>query len=276
MFEPSPIVLQADPPTLEETDPSGGIIGDKSTYAKSLKRLQKQILSIQQAYYHQGLRAIIVFEGWDASGKGGAIRRLTERLDPRGVKVHPIGTPTADEQGRHYLYRFQTRLPIPGTWSIFDRSWYGRVLVERIEGFAATHEWQRAYQEINEYERMLRDDGVRIVKIFLHISKDEQLRRFEERLHNPNKRWKLTSEDIRNRERWGEYTQAIDEMFLRTSTESVPWQIIAANHKWHARIEVLKTIASVLAKGIDTSPPELDPKVVAEAEQRLGITLPAE
>lgn len=273
MYEPSPIVLQDNPPSLKEIAPDSGQISDKASYTKQLKRLQKKILSIQQAYHHQGLRAIIVFEGWDASGKGGAIRRLTERLDPRGVKVHPIGSPTPEEQGRHYLYRFQTRLPIPGTWSVFDRSWYGRVLVERIEGFAATHEWQRAYHEINEFERMLSDDGVRIVKVFLHISKDEQLRRFEERLHNPNKRWKLTSEDIRNRERWSDYNAAIDDMFSRTSTEAVPWHVISANHKWYARIEVLKTVAAALEQGVDITPPKLDPEVIEAAERSLGIKL---
>ncbi len=271
MHEPSQIIVQDNPPQLEDVDLLNAVIDDKARYESKLKKLQKRILAIQQAYHHQGRRAIIVLEGWDASGKGGAIRRLTEKLDPRGVKVHPIGSPTPDEQGRHYLYRFQTRLPIPRTWSIFDRSWYGRVLVERVEGFASKKEWQRAYHEINEFERMLTDDDVRIVKIFLHIDKDEQLKRFDERLNNPYKRWKLTSEDIRNREKWDEYTDAINEMLARTSTETVPWHVVAGNHKWYARINVLKTIADALEEGIDTTPPELDKALIKEAEERLGI-----
>lgn len=273
MHKPSSIILQDAPPQLANSDLIGSVIRNKADYESKLKKLQKRILGIQQAYHHQQRRAIIVFEGWDASGKGGAIRRLTERLDPRGVKVHPISSPTADEQGRHYLYRFQTRLPIPRTWSIFDRSWYGRVMVERIEGFASDNEWQRAYHEINEFERMLVDDGVRIVKLFLHIDKDEQLQRFDERLNNPNKRWKLTSEDMRNREKWDQYTDAIDDMLRETSTVAVPWHVIPANHKWYARTQVLNTIADALEKGIDTTPPALDPEIVKEAKKRLGLTV---
>ncbi|MGB0466258.1 MAG: polyphosphate kinase 2 family protein [Pontibacterium sp.] len=272
MHVPSKIILQDDAPQLSDVDLANSVISDKSLYESELKQLQKRILGIQQAYHHQHQRAIVILEGWDASGKGGAIRRLTERLDPRGVIVHPISSPTDDEQGRHYLYRFQTRLPTPRTWAVFDRSWYGRVMVERVEKFAPKKAWQRAYHEINEYERMLTDDCVRIVKIFLHIDKDEQLRRFQERLNNPYKRWKLTLEDIRNREKWDDYTQAIDQMLKKTSTEAAPWHVIAGNHKWFARIQVLRTIAVALEEGIDTTPPGLDPEVIHAAEQRLGIS----
>lgn len=228
-------------------------------------------MKIQQAYYQQNRRAIIVFEGWDAAGKGGTIRRLTEILDPRGFTVYSIGVPTKEEQGRHYLYRFQARLPIPGCISIFDRSYYGRVLVERVEGMATDREWQRAYQEINEFERLLQDDGVRFVKLFLHIDKDEQLRRFEERLHNPVKHWKFTEEDIRNHLRWEDYECAIDDMFEQTSTTTAPWHLIPANKKWFARIETLKIIAEALEKGVDTSPPAIDQGIIAAAEAHLGI-----
>lgn len=275
MFSPSAITLIPSPPRLNDIDTTDKNyeLKNKEQYQKKLKKAQELMLQVQQAYFHQGKRAIIVFQGWDAAGKGGAIRRITEKLDPRGYRVHPIASPTKDEQGRHYLYRFQARLPKPGSIAIFDRSWYERVLVERIEEFASPHEWQRAYQEINEFERMLTDDGVRIIKIFMHISKDEQLKRFEERLNNPMKQWKLTEEDIRNRAKWDEYETATDEMFQRTSTLSAPWTIIPGNKKWFARVEVLNTVIEALSKEVDLSPPPVDPTVVKAARKQLGIQI---
>ena len=275
MFSPSPITLVPSPPRLNDMDTThkSYALKDKEQYQKKLKKAQELMLKVQQAYFHQGKRAIIVFQGWDAAGKGGAIRRITEKLDPRGYRVHPIASPTQDEQGRHYLYRFQTRLPKPGSIAIFDRSWYERVLVERIEEFASPNEWQRAYQEINEFERMLTDDGVRIIKIFMHISKDEQLKRFEERLNNPMKQWKLTEEDIRNRAKWDEYERATDEMFQRTSTLSAPWTIIPGNKKWFARVEVLNTVIEALSKEVDLNPPPVDLAVVKAARNQLGIQI---
>lgn len=275
MFSPSPISLVATPPRLSDIDLNDTqfCLKDKSQYRKKLKALQQEILTIQQAYYHQNKRAIIIFQGWDAAGKGGAIRRITEKLDPRGFQVHPISSPTKEEQGRHYLYRFQTRLPKPGTIAIFDRSWYERVLVERIEEFASPFEWQRAYQEINEYERMLMDDGVRIIKIFIHISKQEQLKRFEERLNTPEKQWKLTEEDIRNRTKWDLYHDATDEMFQRTSTIAAPWNIIPGNKKWYARTQILRTVCNALSHQVDLTPPPIDPELVKTAKQKLGIEI---
>lgn len=270
MYQPSNIIISAVTPLLSEAD-LNRTISSKAVYEKKLANWQKKMLLVQQAYFRQNKRAIIVFEGWDASGKGGAIRRLTEKLDPRGFRVYPIGPPTKDEQGRHYLYRFQKKLPKLGTIAIFDRSYYGRVLVERVEGFASDHQWQRAYSEINEFERLLSDDDVRIIKVFLHIDKGEQLRRFEERLNNPNKRWKLTEEDIRNREKWHDYEIAIDDMFSQTSTEQSPWHLISGNHKWRARVDVIKTITTQLAEGVDVEPPEVDHAIVDLAQQRLGI-----
>ena len=251
-----------------------GFIENKKQYKTQLKYWQKRLLHAQQAYYHQKRRALIVFEGWDAAGKGGAIRRVTEKLDPRGVTVYPIAKPKDEEQGRHYLYRFYTKLPLPGTTTIFDRSYYGRVLVERIEGYASTEEWQRAYQEINEFERLLTDDGVRVIKLFMHISEDEQLKRFEERLHNPYKRWKLTEEDVRNRSKREQYETAIDAMFSKTDTRQAPWHLISAEHKWFARVEVLKTLVEALSRDVDVTPPPIDQNVVALAEQQLGIIVP--
>jgi len=193
-------------------------LSDKAAYTKALKKWQKAMFEVQHAYFRQGRRVILMFEGWDAAGKGGVIRRITEKLDPRGFRVHPISAPSLDEQGRHYLYRFQTRLPKPVTIAIFDRSYYERVLVERIEGFSIEDEWQRAYTEINEFERLLMDDGVKVIKFFFHITPEEQLKRFELRLTDPVKQWKLTEEDIRNRLKWSEYEFAIDGMFRHTCT----------------------------------------------------------
>jgi polyphosphate kinase 2 (PPK2 family) len=222
---------------------------DKDEYEKELSALQLRLLRLQQEHYHGKRRAIIAFEGWDAAGKGGAIRRLTEKIDPRGFQVWPIAAPTPDEQSRHYLYRFWQKLPRPQTWSIFDRTWYGRVLVERVEKLCTKPEWKRAYREINEFEKMLVDDGVVLVKIFLHISKKEQLRRFEEREHNPYKRWKITKEDWRNRRKWSHYERAIDDMFDETSTRHAPWTAIAAERKWYARVEVCRAVADALREG---------------------------
>jgi polyphosphate kinase 2 (PPK2 family) len=219
---------------------------DKDDYEDALKEEQLRLLRLQQKHYTGKHRAVIVFEGWDASGKGGAIRRLTEKVDPRGVRVWAIGAPTEEEQGRHYLYRFWQKLPSPGTWAIFDRSWYGRVLVERVEKLARKPAWKRAYGEINAFEKMLIDDGVALVKLFLHISKKEQLDRFHEREKNPYKRWKIGEEDWRNRRKWSSYVAAADDMFHETSTEEAPWSIISGERKWHARVEVCRTVADCL------------------------------
>ncbi|ADZ93041.1 polyphosphate kinase 2 family protein [Marinomonas mediterranea] len=271
MFYPSQIELELTPPHLDRCNLSNDqfSLKGKSSYHKQLKTWQRSMFVLQQTYYHQHRRAIIVFQGWDASGKGGAIRRLTETLDPRGVKVHSIAAPTELEQGRHYLYRFQQRLPSPGIISIFDRSWYERVLVERVEGFASDYEWQRAYQEINEFERMLIDDGVRIVKVFMHIDQTEQLKRFRERFENPLKHWKLTVEDLRNRDRWSDYERATNDMFRFTSTTHAPWQLIPANKKWYARVSVLKAVCDALAKDVDLTPPTMDKKLVNSMTQLL-------
>ncbi|HYD98554.1 MAG TPA: polyphosphate kinase [Alphaproteobacteria bacterium] len=246
-------------------------VESKEVYERKLKKRQTEMLHVQQAYWHEKRRAIVVFEGWDAAGKGGAIRRLTELLDPRGTRVWPIAKPEPAEQGRHYLYRFWQKLPEPGNIAIFDRSWYGRVLVERVEGFAPKEAWKRAYDEINEFERLLTDDGVRIVKLFLHITPEVQLERFAERLRNPYKRWKLTEEDIRNRERWDEYVRAIHDMFDRTHRPNAPWHAIPANHKWSARLAVMRRVIDHLADGVSLEPPQPDPETLRRCYERLGL-----
>ncbi|WP_342580408.1 polyphosphate kinase [Ureibacillus sp. FSL W7-1570] len=213
---------------------------EKQEYKKRLKKLQFEMLNIQQFLYQNKIGLIIVFEGMDAAGKGGAIKRLTRPLDPRGFVVHPISAPQLHEKRYHYLHRFWRKLPQYGQIAIFDRSWYGRVLVERIEGFAKKQEWSRAYKEINEFERLLTDDDYIIIKFWIHIDKDEQLVRFKERETNPFKMWKLTEEDWRNRKKFDEYVEAANEMFAKTDTENAPWVLIPGNNKLYARIKVLE------------------------------------
>ena len=226
----------------------------RARYERKLARLQHRLTQIQQAYLLEGRAGVIVFEGWDAAGKGGTIRRISASLDPRGFKVWPIGAPRGYYRERHYLARFMERLPPSGAICAFDRSWYGRVLVERVEGLTPERRWRAAYREIRQFERMLSDDGTRIVKIFFHISPEEQLARFRARLSDPMKRWKLSYEDFRNRARWDDHAAAIDEMFARTHTADAPWHVIPANNKKYARIRAMTVIARALGKGVRLGP----------------------
>jgi AMP-polyphosphate phosphotransferase len=243
---------------------------DQPSYEHKLRKLQIAMLELEQIYRVERRRGIIAVEGWDAAGKGGAIQRLTEKLDPRWVQVWSIGRPSLEEQGRHFLWRFWQRLPAPGHIAIFDCTWYGRVLVERVEAVARPKEWRRAYDEINAFEKMLVDDGIRLVKLFLHISDEEQLYRFRERITTPTKHWKMTVEDIRNRARRGDYLAALDDMFARTSTTQAPWYVVPAEYKWFARVAVAETVIKTLGKGIALGPPALDPNVVTAAAEILG------
>jgi polyphosphate kinase 2 (PPK2 family) len=219
---------------------------EEKEYNRAMKRLKAQLHLLGLALYRQQRPAVFVFEGWDAAGKGGAIQRLTGELDPRAYIVHAIAAPAGDDRIRHYLYRFWRRLPPRGQMAIFDRSWYGRVLVERVEGFAHADEWRRAYAEINEFERQLAEFGTIIGKFWLHISPEEQLRRFEERQNVHYKAWKLTEEDWRNREKWPQYEQAADDMLLHTSTPAAPWTVVEAEDKRHGRVKVLQTVVQRL------------------------------
>jgi AMP-polyphosphate phosphotransferase len=224
----------------------------KAEYNQQLEPLQIHLHQLQVTARDHHLPVIIVYEGWDAAGKGGNIRRLTAQLDPRFFTVHAIGKPTDEELAHHYLWRFWTRLPPRGNMVIFDRSWYGRVLVERVEGFATEAEWRRAYDEINDFERLLHDDGALLLKFWLHISPEEQLHRFESRLADPQKRWKMTDEDWRNRDKWPQYETAIDEMLERTSA-SIPWHVVEANDKRWARIKVLRTVVDALHTRLESA-----------------------
>jgi AMP-polyphosphate phosphotransferase len=194
---------------------------------------------------------ILVFEGWDAAGKGGAIRRLTSKLDPRLYSVISIAAPNEVERKHHYLWRFWTKLPKNGEMTIFDRSWYGRVLVERIEGFAKEEDWKRSFGEIYSFEENLSLSGAIVIKYWLHITSDEQLNRFNARKDDPLKRWKLTDEDWRNRDQWSLYEEAAEEMFLRTNANHAEWNIIPANDKYFARTEILRVFCQTLGKALE-------------------------
>jgi polyphosphate kinase 2 (PPK2 family) len=213
-------------------------------------KLQKRLEYLHSVIYNRKIPVIIIYEGWDAAGKGGNIKRVSEALDPRGYVVNPIAAPDREELAHHYLWRFWRRLPKDGHIAIFDRSWYGRVMVERIEGFCTENEWKRAYREMNEFEAELRRWGAVIVKFWVDVDKDEQLKRFKEREENPQKRWKITDEDWRNREKWELYESAVDEMFRRTTTEVAEWTVLESNDKLYARIKALEVIISAIEKNL--------------------------
>jgi len=227
---------------------------DRDAYVRELTRRQIQLRELGYQVYLKKRPVVIVFEGWDAAGKGGAIKRITEKLDPRGYVVYPISAPQGEDKTRHYLYRFWRRLPERGQIAIFDRSWYGRVLVERVEGFAKPDEWQRAFKELNSFERQLRDFGTILAKFWVQISREEQLRRFKERKTLGYKAWKLTDEDWRNREKWDAYEQAVEEMLVKTSTRLAPWCLVEGNDKNWARTKVLAKLVEILSEGLGYEP----------------------
>ncbi|MDT8407000.1 MAG: polyphosphate:AMP phosphotransferase [Methylococcales bacterium] len=220
----------------------------KSDYQDKLAFYQTQLGQLSRKAKARQHSILLVFEGWDAAGKGGAIRRLTYAMDPRLYRVIPIAAPTDEERAQHYLWRFWRHLPRAGKMTIYDRSWYGRVLVERVEKLASNEEWQRAYAEIVDFERALTDHGITILKFWLHIDKDEQLKRFQAREKIPYKQFKITDEDYRNRDKWDDYKAAVNEMIARTSTHSAPWIMVEGNDKRHARIKVLETVCAALTR----------------------------
>ena len=231
----------------------------REAYVLNRTRYQLQLRELAYQLYVQKRTLVTVYEGWDAGGKGGNIKRVTERLDPRGYEVFSIAAPKGEDATHHYLWRFWRRLRPPDEKQIliFDRSWYGRVMVERIEGFCTEEEWKRAYREINAFERQLADHGIILAKFWIHISRDEQLRRFEARRDTDYKSWKLTDEDWRNREKWNQYEKAVGDMLLRTSTLTAPWTIVEGNEKWFARVKTLRTLVELLSKELDYQPAEV-------------------
>lgn len=230
--------------TLNQVDPNQEMTFEE--YKEKKSELSAEIKLLHSKLYQARIPVVLCFEGWDAAGKGGAIHRLTNALDPRGYKVNPVSAPNDIEKAHHYLWRFWTKVPKDGHIAIFDRSWYGRVMVERIEGFCSENEWQRAYREMNQMEKQFAEHGAIVLKFWLQIDKDEQERRFNERQNNPDKSWKITDEDFRNREKWALYEQAVDEMLMKTSTNYAPWIIVEGNNKYYARIKVLETVAVAL------------------------------
>ncbi|MDX8358663.1 polyphosphate kinase 2 family protein [Sphingopyxis terrae] len=239
-------------------------------YAKDLAALQARLENVQAAHITHGQRSIIMLEGWDAAGKGGIIQRLTAQLDPRYFEVWPIGAPTDEEKARHFLWRFWTRLPGNCDISIFDRSWYGRVLVERVEGFATEAEWRKGYDEINEFEAQLTGSRTNLVKLFVHVTQVEQDKRLADRLDDPWKRWKTGADDYRNRAHRGAYLDAMHDMFAQTDTRWAPWKVIDGNNKKAARIAALSHVAATLEAAVPMTPPDRDPAVVKLAQKAFG------
>lgn len=223
----------------------------RKEYKKQLKFYQKKLRKLHNQIYRWKIPVILAYEGWDAAGKGGNIKRITSALDPRGYKVIPVAAPKPYELARHYLWRFWQNLPKKGHIVIFDRTWYGRVMVERLEGFCTESDWKRAYTEMNEFEEQLTDWGAIVLKFWIQIDKDTQFKRFEERQNTPEKQWKITDEDWRNREKWDEYEQAVNEMLQKTSTSYAPWHIIESNCKYYARIKALRILTEALENAID-------------------------
>ncbi len=233
-------------PALADVDLSVTITDEE--YKKKLKKLQNRLSELHNIIYRKKIPVILCYEGWDAAGKGGNIRRIAYPLDPRGFDVQPIASPEPHELNRQYLWRFWTRLPRSGHICIFDRTWYGRVMVERLEGFCSEKDWQRAYNEINEFERQLTDWGAVVIKFWIHIDQETQLARFNDRQNTPEKQWKITDEDWRNREKWPLYEVAVNEMLQKTSTKNAPWYIIESNDKQYARIRTLEIVVRALEK----------------------------
>ena len=243
---------------------------DKGDDKDDLEALQERLARILVAHIVHKRRSLIVCEGWDAAGKGGAIQRLTAQWDPRAFSVWPIKAPTAEEKARHFLWRFWQKLPAAGEVAIFDRSWYGRVLVERVEGYASEVQWRRAYDEINEFEAQQADDGTTVVKLFFHVTQETQDARLKARLDHPWKRWKVTEEDFRNRARREDYIAAIREMFACTHTRWAPWTVIDGNNKKAARMAALTAVADALERAVPAAPPAPSPEVQALADAIFG------
>jgi polyphosphate kinase 2 (PPK2 family) len=236
----------------------------------ALNKLQHRLERIQVAHIVHGKRSVVMFEGWDAAGKGGIIKRMTALMDPRYFRVWPIGAPSEEEKGHHFLWRFWSRLPADKNIAVFDRSWYGRVLVERVEELASERELKRAYDEINEFEAQQVDSGTAMIKIFVHITQDEQDKQFAQRLDDPFKRWKTGQEDYRNRARRDDYLKAMHDMFAKTDTRWAPWHVIDGNNRKAARIAALTRIADMLEKHVPMDMPDVDPAVVALAKDAFG------
>ncbi len=241
-------------------------------YDEELKALQDRIAELQSLHILHEARTLIVVEGWDAAGKGGAIKRLTSTLDPRYYQVYPISAPTPEEKDKHFLWRFWNKLPGKCEINIWDRSHYGRVLVERVESFCSEAEWRRGYDEINEFESRQGEIGTKIIKLFLHVTQETQDKVLTERLEDPAKRWKVTAEDFRNREKRADYLDAMGDMFTRTDTRWAPWTVIDGNNQKAARVAVLEHVVRELEASVPQDFPEADAEIMRLAEEGLGYS----
>jgi polyphosphate:AMP phosphotransferase len=255
-MEPSPISNDPELPDVESAQITLldqlnlSLALERDEYKRELQRLKSEINELCWQAYKNKRSIVLVFEGVDAGGKGGAIRRFTSAIDARLYRAIPIAAPTDEEMSHHYLWRFWRHVPRAGYITIYDRSWYGRVLVERVEGFATNAEWRRAYAEINQFEEQLVESGIILLKFWLHISQEEQLKRFKDRENTPYKQYKITDEDWRNREKWPQYKLAVNEMVVHTSTESASWTMVEGNDKPYARIKVLQTICDGIKQAL--------------------------
>jgi polyphosphate kinase 2 (PPK2 family) len=239
-------------------------------FDETLAALQERLAKVQVAHIVHKRRSVVLFEGWDAAGKGGVIKRMTAEWDPRYYQVWPISAPTEEELDRHFLWRFWTKLPASRNISVFDRSWYGRVLVERVEGYCSESEWKRGYDEINEFEAQQIDSGTNMVKLFIHITQETQDEQLAQRLNTPWKRWKTGKDDYRNRARRDDYLEAMHDMFKHCDTRWAPWKVIDGNNRKAARIAALTYIAETLEKKVPMDMPEADPEVVKLAKDAFG------
>lgn len=252
---PSPVLPDALPKMqIDNFEPDLSLSLSKPDYREALKAMRKKMSAMQNTLYRKKISMVVLYEGWDAAGKGGNIKRLTRSLDPRGYQVIPIGAPNDEEHQHHYLWRFWRRLPKDGHIAIFDRSWYGRLLVERVEGFADEVAWKRSFHEIRQFEEALIKHGVILVKFWLSIDQDTQLRRFEARQQDPDKQWKITPEDWRNRAKWGAYKVALDDVFRYTNTPRAPWHILESNCKRYARIKAMEVIEAAYRSRMSNPP----------------------
>ena len=242
----------------------------REEYKRVLPALQKRLYDLEKACWDNGVPSIVVFEGWDASGKGTTIAALTQRLDPRGFKLYPITSPRTYEQQRPWLWRFWLKVPNRGEMVLFDNSWYGRVVTERVAATVPEKTWRQAFRDITEFERMLADDGTAILKFFLHIGRKEQKRRFESIQSNPLEAWRVTSDDWVRHKQYSRYLDAYEEMLELTDTEYAPWTIVEATSKWHTRRKVCETIIATLEKRLgDKAPPREESETVSSKDAQL-------
>lgn len=251
---------------LEKTDLSLKL--DKATYKDQMPELADHLLALQRACWVAGLPVLIVFEGWDASGKGTTIQKLASSLDPRGFKLHPIRAPRSHERRRPWMWRFWQKVPPRGEWAIFDRSWYGRVLVERVEGVVPEKEWRQAFRDITEFERTLTDEGYLLFKFFLHISKTEQKQRFDRLARKPKTAWQVTAEDWEHHQHYQDWFVAYEEAFERTDTEWAPWTIIEATDRRYTRFKVFQTLVNTLEQQLGPRIVEEEPSTIDQQEPR--------